>query len=86
MQDINVQEAINHFKHGISHDIFKEPVTTYAKLAVEALEGSHVRCGECIHRFIASECPMSMIEKHELIFLMQRDDDYCSHGEKEEAP
>lgn len=33
-----IQEAINHFKYGISHDIFSEPVTTYAKAAIEALE------------------------------------------------
>ena len=33
-----VRQAISHFSHGISHDIFSEPVTTYAKLAVEALE------------------------------------------------
>ena len=34
----NYEEAIDHYKYGISHDIFKEPVTTYARLAVEALE------------------------------------------------
>lgn len=33
-----IEDAINHFKYGITHDIFKEPVTTYAKMAVEALE------------------------------------------------
>lgn len=33
-----VDEAINHFKYGISHDIFSEKVEGYAKLAVEALE------------------------------------------------
>lgn len=31
------EEAIRHFEYGISHDIFKEPVTSYAKLAVAAL-------------------------------------------------
>ena len=35
---ITIKDAINHFKYGISHDIFDEPVTTYAKMAVEALE------------------------------------------------
>lgn len=35
---IVIEEAINHFKHGITHDIFSEPVTSYAKMAVEALE------------------------------------------------
>ena len=33
-----VRQAISHFSYGIQHDIFSEPVTTYAKLAVEALE------------------------------------------------
>ena len=37
-ESIGIQDAINHFKHGISHDIFSEPVKTYAKLAVKALE------------------------------------------------
>ena len=35
---ITIEDAINHFKYGITHDIFKEPVTTYAKMAVEALK------------------------------------------------
>ena len=33
-----IEHAIDHYKYGISHDIFSEPVTTYAKLSVEALE------------------------------------------------
>ena len=33
-----VKQAISHFWYGVSHDIFSEPVTTYAKLAIEALE------------------------------------------------
>lgn len=33
-----VSEAISHFKYGVTHDIFAEPVTTYANLAVAALE------------------------------------------------
>ena len=37
-KDITIEDAIAHFKHGITHDIFSEPVTTYAKMAVEALE------------------------------------------------
>ena len=35
---ITIQDAINHFQYGISHDIFSEPVTSYARMAVEALE------------------------------------------------
>lgn len=37
-QNITVQEAINHFEYGISHDIFSEPVKTYSEMAVEALK------------------------------------------------
>ena len=33
-----VKQAISHFSYGISNDIFSEPVITYAKLAIEALE------------------------------------------------
>jgi hypothetical protein len=38
LKRITIEDAINHFKYGISHDIFSEPVTSYAELAVEALE------------------------------------------------
>lgn len=37
-KNIGLGDAISHFKYGISHDIFSEPVTTYAKMAVAALE------------------------------------------------
>ena len=33
-----IEKAIDHYKYGISHDIFAEPVTTYAQLSIEALE------------------------------------------------
>ena len=36
--NVAVEDAIKHFKYGISHDLFQEPVTSYAKLAVAALE------------------------------------------------
>lgn len=32
-----LERAIEHFTHGITHDIFKEPVATHARLAVSAL-------------------------------------------------
>ena len=32
-----IEEAILHFEHGVSHDIFTEPVTSYAKMAIAAL-------------------------------------------------
>ena len=37
-EGVTIEDAINHFKYGISHDIFKEPVKSYAKMAVAALE------------------------------------------------
>lgn len=33
-----IQQAINHYEYGVKCDIFSEPVTTYAKLAIEALK------------------------------------------------
>ena len=33
-----MEQAINHYEYGISHDIFSEPVTSYAKLSVAALK------------------------------------------------
>ena len=37
-EDVSIQDAINHFKYGVSHNIFSEPVTSYAKLAIKALK------------------------------------------------
>lgn len=37
-KQISIKDAIEHFEYGISHDIFKEPVKSYARLAVEALK------------------------------------------------
>lgn len=37
-REVTKEEAIAHFKYGISHDIFSEPVKSYAKLAIEALQ------------------------------------------------
>ena len=35
---ISIDDAIAYYKHGIDCDIFSEPVTSYARMAVEALE------------------------------------------------
>ena len=35
---MDIKKAIEHYNYGISHDIFSEPVTSYARLAVDALE------------------------------------------------
>ena len=37
MREKLINEAIAHFDYGVTHDIFSEPVTTYAKLAGAAL-------------------------------------------------
>ena len=63
--EVTVQDAIDHFKYGISHDIFSEPVTTYAEMAVEALEKQdpmehhHTTVGECSggEKIRTSICP-----------------------------
>ena len=56
-----VKQAISHFRHGVSHDIFSEPVTTYAKLAIEALEKAN---GVTVQEWIpASEPPKKITNK-----------------------
>jgi len=32
-----IKDAIAHYEYGITHDIFSEPVISYAKLSVDAL-------------------------------------------------
>ena len=38
VKDKAIKDTIDHFKYGIDHDIFSEPVTTYAKIAIAALK------------------------------------------------
>ena len=33
-----LEQAIDHYHYGVTHDIFSEPVITYAELAIDALE------------------------------------------------
>jgi DNA-directed RNA polymerase subunit RPC12/RpoP len=60
-----VKQAISHFWYGISHDIFSEPVTTYAMLAIEALEKEKengVTVQECGHwKIIIDDCDCEMM-------------------------
>ena len=67
------REAIEHYRYGITHDIFSEPVTTYAKLSIEALEkqipkkvkniikrpnGLYGNCPDCNHALLKENyCP-----------------------------
>jgi hypothetical protein len=45
-----IEEAINHYKYGITHDIFSEPVTTYAALSITALEKRIPQKPDLYHR------------------------------------
>ena len=42
------EKAIEHFHYGVTHDIFSEPVTTYARLAVDALHEKAERSRGCV--------------------------------------
>lgn len=60
----DIDKAIDHYQYGISHDIFSEPVTTYAILAITALREKQEREKGCEHcrgwdkRCGANFCPM----------------------------
>lgn len=43
-----IEKAIDHYQYGISHDIFSEPVTTYAILAITALREKQARDKGCV--------------------------------------
>ena len=46
---IEIDMAIEHYRYGINHDIFAEPVTTYARLAIAALQEKQERERGCRH-------------------------------------
>ena len=68
---MDIKKAIEHYNYGISHDIFSEPVTSYARLAVDALErqvpikpttfGRNLFdcafCGRVLKKFSHNYCP-----------------------------
>ena len=68
---MDIRKAIEHYNYGISHDIFSEPVTSYARLAVDALErqvpikpttfGRNLFdcafCGRVLKKFSHNYCP-----------------------------
>lgn len=68
-----VKQAISHFSYGVSHDIFSEPVTTYAKLAVEALEKQIPK-----KPYDKVNCPLCKIEV-ELLPIDTEQVTYCLH-------
>ena len=92
-----VKQAISHFRYGVSHDIFSEPVTTYAKLAIEALEKANgvtvqsermvdavpvVRCKDC--KWLYSEMGNYCCRSHRgLVRICENS--FCSYGERKDG-
>ena len=68
-----VEQAISHFSYGVSHDIFSEPVTTYAKLAIDALEKQIPK-----KPYDTVHCPLCKIEV-ELQPIDAEEVTYCLH-------
>lgn len=78
---MNIESAISHFKYGISHDIFSEPVTSYAKMAVAALEKQipvkPVEVGK--YGFGCPNCNEDLgIEKEDIYIYDMEPPKYCS--------
>ena len=61
-----VKQAISHLWYGVSHDIFSEPVTTYAKLAIEALE-KEKESGVTVQEWISVEDRLPSDEQDVLV-------------------
>ena len=59
-----VEQAISYFWYGVSHDIFSEPVTTYAKLAIEALKKEN---GVTVQEWISVDDRLP--EKDEIVII-----------------
>jgi hypothetical protein len=67
-----IERAVEHYRYGITHDIFSEPVTTYAKLAVDALREQAERSKGC------DKCQPSCHNcKHDVY------DDFCQYYGKQ---
>ena len=66
-----VEQAISHFWYGVSHDIFSEPVKTYAKLAIEALEKEN---GVTVQEWISVKDRLPEAWKQVLIYSQY---DFC---------
>ena len=71
-----VRQAISHFSYGVSHDIFSEPVTTYAKLAIEALEKQIPK--KLIEKFQVPYDPLECGLCHSCNEGVNSDMDFCS--------
>ena len=65
-----IKQAISHFWYGVSHDIFSEPVTTYAKLAIEALE-KEKESGVTVQEWVSVKDKLPEKDGQYLIFTTQ---------------
>lgn len=64
----NIKKAISHFNYGVKCDIFQEPVTSYAKMAISALEKQIPKkvnnlevfsdIGACVPKTKSGNCPI----------------------------
>jgi len=64
-----IKQAISHFRYGVSHNIFSEPVTTYAKLAIEALEKENEMTVMGMAKYIDREALVEWLKRIPLIDL-----------------
>ena len=87
-----MKQAISHFWYGVSHDIFSEPVKTYAKLAIEALEkengvtvqehGYWVSLTDCANAGVYCSVCHKKVYKEDYAWCNKKNklrSDYCPH-------
>ena len=74
---MEIKKAKNHFQHGISCDIFTEPVASYARMAVKALEKQIPQQIRIIHSG-KTYCPVCgmLLENYKSI---SEKPPYCKH-------
>ena len=77
----NIKKAISYFNYGVKCDIFKEPVTSYAKLAISALE-KQIPKKPIDNRYPWVICPLcggsvyvEMVQEH----IKNNETTYCEH-------
>ena len=71
-----VEQAISHFWYGVSHDIFSEPVTTYAKLAIEALKKEN---GVTVQEWISVKDRLPDNKEHDWVLAQVVEDNGFMH-------
>lgn len=74
-----LEQAIDHYHYGVSHDIFSEPVTTYAQLSIDALEKQIPKKVICDGYFYGytHHCPVCNAQVSKRAYGVS--DTYCSN-------